>query len=283
MPAYNIFAKGEYIVGDIVSGVSRIGRYQAFSNFLADHGLFESWVDQANADWMRQWQDVEGFAVEAICKEDSLKRSKLPGTTTQMVQTVSSYQFVGSIQAEVSPRKVPILCTKEIKDEQEQFTCPADLICINNEFCATSQDATIPTSGYFYKLSWGVTAPTDEKSTPFIDEEGNAVKLNLRLEDENGATVFFYKRANQQNENTIKLRNGDHDGNTHAFYSPTRYVEACIIFSSGYQVKDLSGEPVKQICATFKSTERGKVEFENSNRQPSITTSSGEVSVNTNI
>ena len=233
--------------------------------------FFPGWYD---SDWYRNAEIAfaKVMVVDRVTHEACKKQSSVPGENAIFIQTRSgTYQFVGSIQAEKTAELVPILCSYENK------TCPKDYVC-KNDLCYEHEDASEPKKGSFYKITWGVTAPQDESFTPYIDENGVAVKFNLQF---TGSNWWLY--ADERgigSRNTITLENGARDGGVIAHYSGEDFSEVCILF--GAAPKDRFGGTVEKICASIKVTAAGQVDFETSGAASSTTTQSGKVSVNSN-
>ena len=133
--------------------------------------------------------------------------------------------------------------------------------------------------GIFYKLTWGVTAPQDEKQTPFIDENNASVKFNIELRGSNG-NKFIYeffdpdKGTTRTGKEVIQLTNGQSDRATKVAFLRDDYQQACITFANNGFVIDRYGSEIKEICADFVATTRGYVEFSKSDKNTASTVSS---------
>lgn len=161
-----------------------------------------------------------------------------------VIKTVSgTYQAVAGIQMERSATQSPILCHRNPDQEaEEQFICDQGQVCVSEGFCHSDADgdgeadSDEPALGYFYKITWGVTAPRDEAFTPFVNENGVAVSFNVWLDqtpnDQIDAqnNVFMYSRQGDI-ISPIQLRNGAVDQDVIIHYSPNLYEEACIKWS----------------------------------------------------
>ena len=281
--SYRALAKGDWAGGQVVGGLGslagKLGSYQAISNALFPETT-KDWMGVANDDFLNKWADLPAFALKEICEIDDHKRSELPGKASAFVRTQSgSYQFVGQIQAEKSKVETEILC--EINDEDE-FYCNDEQVCIDN-FCYLDEDENgkpdenLPLKGHYYKINWGVTAPQDEEHTPYVDEDGKAVKFNIRLEGD--GEVWLYKRKGAINEGVIELENGASDGGTLIKFLNEDYSEVCIYFHDDYKITDYWGESVDEICADFILVSKGTVEASSSGTD-SITSSSAGVEEN---
>lgn len=243
-------------------------------------GLSSWWLPDVTKEWRKAASETfdkvllaDYVVPAAVCNYDELHRSKVPGESAVFIEVAPGIvQFVGSIQAEKSKEQTPMLCSPQNK------TCPTGLVCEKN-FCYKDEDDDKPQFGYFYKITWGVTAPQDEKHTPYKDENGIAIKFNLQFTGENW---WLYRGdSGYGNKNTIELKNGDRDGGAITHYSVKEFKEICIHF--GAPPRDVSGgEVTSPICADFVESNVGKIEYETSDEGTSTTTTSGTVSYNSN-
>ena len=198
-----------------------------------------------------------------------------------------TYQFVGSIQAERSPTKTTVLCERNQDPESdEEWLCNRGEVCVEGTFCSAdvdndneADDPNTPVEGYFYKITWGVTAPQDEKQTPYIDENGKAVKFNIQLSGP-GGQVWLYQRPGETPTAILALNNGQGDSDVITHYSPQAFVEACIRYDPRHTVTDGTGDSVGDQCVPIIFNQKGSVEYSASGRTPSVTTQSTQVSQN---
>ncbi|MBI4980478.1 hypothetical protein HZC30_02880 [Candidatus Woesearchaeota archaeon] len=269
--------------------MERLGSYQALSNLLMPD-ITQSWIKWANTDLVDAFTvrginllDVNGEAMRAACDYDEAKRSKSPGQSAVFIlDPYGTAQSVGSIQAEKSDTKSPILCERETDPETEQeWKCAKLQVCVN-DFCYEDKDedgeadTEEPVKGYFYKITWGVTAPSDQANTPYVDEDGIAVKLNLELTGEKSTWIF--KKVGTPKEQVIELKNGNSDGGVIVRYLKENYNEVCIRFYT--TMIDIEGDEINDICADFIPSTKGQVEYGGSDRTSSVTSSSPEVEMN---
>ena len=273
---YYSFFKGENAVGDIASGstalLGRLGSYRSLSNLLMPDATKE-WMELANNDLLNQWADLSSTTTRQFCDYDDARRSQTPGEASSFFLTQSgTYQFVGAVKAEKSPQESFILCQVNSEDE-EDFICPKGLECVNEEFCHKEGERE-PAKGTFYKITWRVNSPVDEKFTPYVDENGFAIKFNVALIGTSG-TKWMYKRLGFSDDNVIELKNGATDGATIAKHLIEDYNKVCIKF--GKAVKDREGNIVSEICTDFITSTKGEVKYGDSARTQSVTTSSSQV------
>ena len=90
---------------------------------------------------------------------------------------------------ERSAETSPILCQKNPDQEaEEQWICDRHQVCVDDSFCYADKDDDEeadddePLKGYFYKITWAVSAPQDEAYTPLVDENGVAVSFNIWID-----------------------------------------------------------------------------------------------------
>ncbi len=181
------------------------------------------------------------------------------------VQTpYGSYQAVASIQSEKMPVKTPIACNVEGK-------CPQGTEC-KNDFCYKPEEKA-PAEAYFYKVTWGVTAPSDVKLTPNIDEEGNAVSFNIRV-----GKNWIYRRDGET-AGVIKLKPGQHKEGAHIFYSFNSNIDkACIIWDEPPLTQGgfLEGlEEIENVCFDIDTSKAGKLEWDASGKPGTRESASG--------
>ncbi len=282
----------------IQSLLARGSRWSALSNaWLGETEWYQKWFDVSNNEYLQLWSNRPAFAITHtltgsgwdVCKRDDALRAEIPGQSAQFVETPSgTYQFVGSIMAERSSEKVAVLCERNPDEEaEEEFVCGKKQVCVK-DFCYADEDkdgeadpdAEEPLKGYFYKVSWGVSAPADESFTPFVDEDKKAVRFNLQLVGEK--SVWLYKRSDASGTAVLALENGANDRAviTHFSTEEPPFNKACLRYDPSYPIKDRYGEQVTDQCVEIIKSDRGTVEFTKSDRSESVTSSSTEVEGN---
>jgi len=269
-------------IGGVATLAQKLGSYQALSNLLVPDATQE-WMDAANNKFMNTWADLSGHVAREVCEVDEKSRYEEPGKSHVFVHTAGgTYQFVGSIQAEKTNSPTPIMCERKIVDDEEVLACVDNQVCVEG-FCYKDEgedgkpDEETPLKGKFYKITWGVSAPQDEKQTPYIDENGYGVKFNIQLQ---GATSkWVFTRQGAYGESVVMLENGARDGGTIAKFLNEDYSRVCIKFHPEHRVIDDEEEPVKEICTNFIDSNRGVAEYGKSS-SPSVTTQSADVGMN---
>ena len=282
---YADIIQGKQAFGEIFGGImalaGELSQYRSLSNAIFPD---KQWFEIAESEFVERLAALESPVASGygamFCGIDDDKRAESPGQSTFFFRTRSgTYQFGGALQAEKSPRQSFILCERNPDEESDQeFICPEDFVCKNDEFCYRTEEDEEPVKGRFYKINWRVTAPQDEEFTPFVDENGVAVAFNIFLEGA-GESLPVYKRGDYIiGDDVIQLNNGDTDGAVITKYRPEDFTEVCVTFSKG--VKDALGEVVNEFCAEIKEIEKGEIEYADSERLPSITTASPGVTLN---
>ncbi|PIN88037.1 hypothetical protein COV12_00700, partial [Candidatus Woesearchaeota archaeon CG10_big_fil_rev_8_21_14_0_10_32_24] len=214
--------------------------------------------------------------------------------------TGTDFVAVAAIQAEMFEEKTPLLCMHNLDPEAEkEFVCPGKLYCNpDDSFCYDKEGDDTPVKAFFYKISWGVTAPSDLGFTPYGDES-SAVEFNLYL----GNTKL--------NDKTIKLQNGETDNNMITHYSDKDYenIPVCIkwikppytlsrsmgginpvlggIAGAGSSVASpvvvfAEGDntvPIKDVCYTIKKAEIGTVIFTSDTDTETVSVNNGAVKI----
>jgi hypothetical protein len=180
------------------------------------------------------------------------------------IETASgTFQPVASIQAEMVKELTPLLCmVAEDVEGNTEFVCPGELYCNErDQFCYEDEDAEEPKRGYQYKITWGVSAPFDEAFTPYIDENGVAVKFNVELmADEKPINLYNIP---------IELKNGETDSDVFIHYSDVSYEhkEVCIDWISppltvNRDPLQFGGtKDVGDVCFTIVTTTKGVAEI----------------------
>jgi hypothetical protein len=277
---------GQYF-GAVGAFAQKLGSYQALSNLMFP-GVGQGWTEWANKEMFNtaagKWIfGVDEQLMREVCDYDEAKRSKSPGQSAAFIlDPYGTAQSVGALQAEKSSQKSPILCERNTAPEAEsEWKCAKQQVCVN-DFCYADADedgepdSSEPAQGYFYKISWGVTAPADQANTPYVDEDGIAVKLNLELHGEK--SLWIFKKVGTPPEQVIELKNGNSDGGVIVRYLKENYNEVCIMFNT--KMIDIEGEEVENICADFVISNKGEVEYGGSDQTSSVTSSSPEVTMN---
>lgn len=206
----------------------------------------------------------------------------------QFIKTVSgTYQGVGSVQGERSADKSPLLCYANPDTEAKiKYICDEGQVCKEDGFCYANEDAEKPLQGYFYKITWAVSAPQDEKLTPLVDENGVAVTFNIVLKDASGTVIARLYRKDENSQYPIELNNGAKDRDMIVHYSERVFKEVCIEWGKKMKtVTTLGTEDIPNICFEIEQSLVGKSAWESSvkNEGSGATTSvsNGKVSKNT--
>lgn len=202
----------------------------------------------------------------------------------RMMKTASgTYQPVASIQAERTSKMEPILCERNPDTEsEEEWVCGKDEVCYEN-VCYDDIDAdgdpdnpNDPKMGYFYKVTWAVSAPIDEAFTPYRDENGIAVSFNIWLDDQH----LYIRRGDK--DGPIELKNGDSDKQVITKYSSLDYSKAWIIWDNAPQTIPIGGVGLKKdisdVDFDIVISTQGQINWKKSG-QPTASTKSTDAEV----
>ncbi|MBI2669301.1 hypothetical protein HYX14_05665 [Candidatus Woesearchaeota archaeon] len=257
--------------------------YPALSNFL-----FQDF------NWYQDWKRTsdESFAPllgsnwfpSTICES----HYDIEPEGVGMIKTVSgTYQAVASIQIERSEKPSPTLCEQNPDEEAEEPSiCARQLQCREDQFCYKG-GAETPEQAYFYKVTWGVTAPRDETLTPLIDENGVAVSFNVLLYPEDGSSSIPIYNYQGDTAGPIQLKNGEGDRDLIIQYSPKEYSKACIKWNQAPNTQPTFGfgsDPIPDVCFDTDISSVGQVNWKNAGKPGSggsVRVSSGQVGRNT--
>ncbi|NQV91847.1 hypothetical protein HQ489_05225, partial [Candidatus Woesearchaeota archaeon] len=217
------------------------------------------------------WESSFCYETASDVQEDGFAFIERPGGLTG-----TDFMPVAAIQAEMFEEKTPLLCMHNLdKEAEEEFVCPGKLFCNpDDSFCYNKEGDETPVQAFFYKISWGVTAPSDISFTPYGDES-SAVEFNLKLGD---------KRLNDK---TIKLKNGETDKNLITHYSDQDYenVQVCIAWVKAPITLNRKAEtwdtthPISDVCYTIKKAEIGTVIFTSDTATESVSVNNGKVTI----
>ena len=162
------------------------------------------------------------------------------------------------------------------KEAEELFICSPDQVCKDNAFCYESEDAEVPVEGWFYKISWGVTAPGDVDLTPLKDEQGNRVSFNIKIGDN-----WLYERDGIT-AGAIKLKQGASDKDFMARYSLNPNIgKVCVVWEMAPETKTSFGgeESIDDFCNEVETSALKTWDFggASAGSGASASVSSGEV------
>ena len=226
-------AVAQTVMESIYSLTKSIKSYPAISQLLfGDTEFYKNW--QRDMDIAFAPMIGENWFPSAICENSDLHWREIEPAGKAVIKTPSgTYQAVASIQMERSAENSPILCHRNPDQEaEEQFICERKQVCIDDSFCYADKDRDEepdedePMEGYFYKITWAVSAPRDEVLTPLVDENGVAVSFNIVLRPGN---VPLYD-LNGNTVSPIQLNNGKSDKDTIIKFSSKVYDRTCIVW-----------------------------------------------------
>ncbi len=255
-----VLSTTEKVLGSIKS-------YRGFSDLIGipDSARPMNWLglsDQAFASIM-----LERYFASAIC---DTPQDVAPKGTAYIETSSESYQAVAHIEMERSLQEIYVLCDETRPCTEEGYSCS------DEGFCQKGKETL---KAYFYKITWGVTAPSDEAFTTNIDEGGNAVSFNIKVGDN-----WLYEKDGISKKNTIKLKKGGHDEGAMVYYSLNPSIsEACIIWDAAPKTlsTDFGGgvDEIGDVCNDVEVSTAGSINYEASGGEgsSSSTVSSGEV------
>ncbi len=224
--------------------------------------------DIGGAVWSEEWQQKadETFAPmlgsnwfpSAICETESRMKDVVPQGKAMIKTSSGTYQTVASVQGERSEKKAPILCSRNPdKEAKEEFVCGDGAVCVeqlcyadkvpeggDGEADVPAKGEIKPLEGFFYTISWAVTAPSDEKLTPLM-KSGAAVSFNVVVKDTEGKTVAHLYRGKQgEKEGAIELANGASDRDVMTHYSEKELSMVCIVWKNAPLSQDFGANAV---------------------------------------
>lgn len=211
---------GTYIMG--------LTDYRALSNALFKGKDYQKYQDDVDRFFARTYLGIDYWASEICRKEFHSSGNKgfaAIETPTGLVQ------FIGHVEAEKS---API---------PKECPCAKDETC-KGKICYKGNNMQVE---FFYKITYGVTAPSDLKLTP-QRKEGSAVSFSIQLSGEKQGWLFvkkgtdvpyFYELQNGQSQNAVSDK-------AVVFYSPTDYTGICIYFRE--KPEDALRGVVDKIC-----------------------------------
>ncbi len=226
-----------------------------------------------------------------------------PAGSAVIKTSTGTYQAVAHVEGEISDTKTPLLCYRNPdKEAKEKFVCDSGEVCGSDELCYADTnedgeaDSDKPLQGFFYKITWSVTAPRDEKLTPFIDENGVAVKFNVGVDEvadgevASGAAFKPFYSINGNTIGPIELKNGQSDKDVVTHYSDKEFKEVCIKWAAApltvptpgiaavgsFGLSSVGGltnsvETVPNVCFTLTKSSVGKVSWEQSGKSEGTT------------
>lgn len=290
-------------LASIYSITSNIKSYPSISKLLfGEADSYKSWqssVDKAFAPALGST-----WFPSAICEALVKWKDNVPEGGKLVIRTTGDApQTVASIQAEKSAQKSPILChINEDQEDNEQWVCDKGQTCVDEKFCHTDGEDK-PLLGWFYKITWAVSAPRDDALTLYKDENGVAVSFNVWIFDKNvddGIVKGFDqggKPLYNQEGNLIspkELQNGASDKDVFLKYSDKDYEEVCIIWHQPPESVNLGGvfnpegssTPASNVCFDIVTSSKGEIEWQAAGQTSSSSSSTserkGEVTKNTN-
>lgn len=235
--------------------------YTGISLFIND--VFEKDWRFGAEQWFASWSG-ERVISSAICES---WYDKKPQGAAFVEDAFGNKRPVASIQAERSQSAITLVC-------DEASPCPESSEC--KKGLCYEPNSKIPQVAYVYKISWGVTTPSDLDLTPLKDEQGNRVSFNIKI-----GTNWLYERDGAT-AGAIKLKQGASDKDFMARYSLNSNIEeVCVVWDMAPKTKTNFGgeEPVDDVCNEVETSTLETWDFggASAGSGASASVSSGEV------
>ncbi|PIZ50789.1 hypothetical protein COY27_05730, partial [Candidatus Woesearchaeota archaeon CG_4_10_14_0_2_um_filter_33_13] len=238
--------------------------------------LNQLWDDQ---QWYKDWRGAMDSAFAPLMFSEAIPSAiceshyDIQPEGTRIMKTVSgTYQYVAHIEGEISDRSAPILCQRNPDNESnEEFICDKEQVCVEDGFCYQDKDENgqpdeeKPVEGYMYKITWGVSAPQDEKQTPYIDEDGVAISFNVWVYPSDGSESKPIYQNGGEIAGPIELRNGDRDKDLVMRYTGKNYDRVCIVWDKRMKsylgAFNSGGDYIGSVCNDVQTVTAGTVDF----------------------
>ena len=220
---------------------------------------YKEWIQGVDRAFASAYLGEE-YLVSAWCEVDWSLAAGAPNAINLIRTPQDTFQSVGHVVAERIPAGI-LLCNDE-------SNCPGTLECREDQFCYREGEEE-PTTGYLYKIDWGVTAPRDEELVG--RGAGQSIKFNLVAYTAAGRQVFlFADGTGRASRNTITLETGERSAATYApliaEYSPETFTRICIEWSDDedFVPQTLStdflggNDPLPNLCYDIVETRPGR-------------------------
>ncbi|MBW2979611.1 hypothetical protein KY307_03095 [Candidatus Woesearchaeota archaeon] len=215
---YYRWLTGEVSLGKILEAAGEIipaaekALMPGLSGWIAKHWKnFKEWRETVDKRFAKACLGEEYWKSE-ICDAHLEKLNK---QTLVIESPAGEVQFVAHVEAERS------------KPMPKECPCKADEECIGGICYKDGQ----PLVKYFYKITYGVRAPSDIALTPEIDERG-AISFTLKLEGE--VNKYVYVIEGTQKPYYFHLKPGEEKSavgdEALLFFSTRKYDKICILF-----------------------------------------------------
>jgi hypothetical protein len=240
---------------------------------------YQDWINDVDAFFTQNYLGIDSWT-SAICEASYPIEDADGSESVGIIKTDSdTYQFVGHIEAERT--KVGFLfCEAETEEDDEgllvetgDYVCPGELYCNEDDLrCYEDEDYTEGANGYFYKITWGVTAPRDEEFTSMRKEGGeDAITFNIELrtiKDKDGQLVYKDAATQELTKDALSLNVGHISSELYPeiivdYTGDIFYQEVCIVWGDAPQTVNTGyfwkGEgahrSIGPICTDIKKSE----------------------------
>jgi hypothetical protein len=207
--------------------------YPFVSTLLLPDTWVSAWREGVDKIFASAYLGAE-YQADAICQQEF----DIIGGQTAFVQSPNGLiQFLGHIEGDRSD-PVPMTCSPD--GSCKRGNCQRN-ICIDDSGSTLTE--------YFYKITYGVTAPSNDRLTPDVDESG-AVSFNIVVTGPDKSAPILPA--------DIELENGEKKKEVIVKYSPNLYEKVCIVF-----IKQPGGRngAVNQVCNDFAQSQRSLENF----------------------
>ena len=220
---------GNSPLGEVGNFFSGYRPKQGVSNLLFGKAFLNEWREKVDEGFAKAYLGIDYWTSEICSSEFDVVGDSVAGITA----AEGVFQFIGVAQGEVAG-SVPILC-----DAQNE--CKAGTCRRRDNVCVDGQDKII--LEHFYKITYGVRAPSDERFTPYYDEEG-AISFNIVVSGKDKTASLFTQFVDLQNGESAVQRAPKKSPILH--YSPIVYDKVCLVF--GKKPVDRKGKNVDSVC-----------------------------------
>ena len=235
------------VVGDFLANYNS---KQGISNLLFGKAFLNEWREEVDEAFARTYLGVDYWTSE-ICSDEF----DVVGESVVGIEAAEGvFQFIGTAQAEVAG-SVPMLC--DANKECKAGTCRR-----RDNACVDSNDKVI--LEHFYKITYGVRAPTDERFTPYYDEDG-VISFNIVVQGKARTASLFTQFVNLESGENAANKAPKPSPILH--YSPNIYDEVCLVF--GKKPVDRKGKDVRNICNPIVQATGSFENFRRSSDAPS--------------
>lgn len=234
----NRFMTGRWFVSAIFGFIMGLSDYSALSSALVTGKDWTDWMERVDQTFSK-FLNVD-YYISEICMDDY---HRIGDEGHNVIETPDGFlQFIGHVEAE---RSGPI---------PKECPCADDEVCRGN-VCYKGNEMQ---SEFFYKVTYGVTAPSDIKLTP-EKEPGSltAITFSVYLGGPGPIGRYLFVHSGTSTPYFYELENGQTQSGTGEsavlFYSSNVYDNICIMF--GKAPLDAYRGRVESICNPISASQ----------------------------